>query len=611
MGKRVFLVVIIWCALVFADDFVIGAYGVDSIPLFNNACDSLGLNIVLYGRSLDYTDVINALCEAENESLKVILSNAPPSKGTSPYRRLTWYADLWYKIWESEENQIYFSHPVGRAVLDTSASNDSAWVCSLNVHQAGVIKTGRWHWELRIPTNGHFADDSVRYTARFWLKIDTFDVNSSTPVCSLAICGPAYNPDSIFKDSVLRINDFPGKNQYYGFDLEFRKKPGSNDLIWYVIYWYGNISFWADYVEVKDCYVDSLILSPYHYKEKLHAIAQLYSPYYCQYKSLFRFYLRDEPFYGHFPSNRFIMGFLDLDPNYQKGIQALGAGGKVFFQSYVDSVKPNELMFDYYPFRGAHYSDGRTPEDSGSVFQNRLDELCTQLSDMRIVALQETLDFWYIVQAFGLYDSGTAITPDSGGNESNWRLPTPRELRCAIWLGLAYGAKGIMYFRYKTRIAYEFNDTLWMRGLWRYDNNPREPLHSEAKNINLTLKKIGPLLLSLESDTVFKASDGIPLDCFIKDVIINNMQDTLIQIGTFHKAGNLDDKYFIIVNRHCLPSESLEVVVELEDTLRYLYDCYTGEAINSVIISGPNTYGYRIKLQPGQGRLFRIVPFKH
>lgn len=589
--------------LLFADDFIIGAYGVDTAQ-FSNVHDSLGLNTVLHGSSSNYTAVLNALSKAETESLKVILSKAVPQ--SPPWRRLTWYADLWHKLWESEENEIYFSHEVGKAVLDTSASQNSAWVCSVNVHQPGVMQTGQRHWQLRIPTNGDFLNDSVRYTARFWLKIDTFDVSSNTPVCSLVVCGPEYEPDSIFKDSVLRIRDFPAKNQYCPFDLQFRKKPGSNDLIWYVIHWYGNVNLWADYVEVKDCYVDSLEKGDYD--STLHEIARLYSPIYCPYKSLFRFYLRDEPYYGHFPANAYVMEFLNREETYQKGIQALGGAGKTFFQAYVDSVKPNELMFDYYPFRGGR---DRTPEDSGLVFQNRLDELCTQLSDMRIVALEDSLDFWNIPQAFGKYDAESAITPDSGGDEGAWRLPTSRELRCATWLSLAYGAKGIMYFRFTTYLTYEAGFPEWIRGLWRYDNNPREPLYSEARNLNLMLKKIGNQLLSLESDTVFKASDGIPQDCFIKSVKIWDMLDTLIQIGTFHKTSNPDENFFIIVNRHCLPSETLEVIVGLEDTLCYLYDCYSTETITyEEIIGWPQPpYYYRIKLQPGQGRLFRMVPF--
>jgi len=263
-------------------------------------------------------------------------------------------------------------------------------------------------------------------------------------------------------------------------------------------------------------------------------------------------------------------------------------------------------MFDYYPFRGGHFSGCRKPEDTGTLFQQRLDELCTQLSDIRLVASQKGLDFWYIPQAFGKYDSMTAPSPDSGGNEGDWRLPTPRELGSATWLSLAYGAKGIIYFRYRTRKTTESGFTEWMRGLWRYDNTHREPLYSAARGINLVLKKIGPILSTLKSDTVFK-SISIPFN----NCNISFISDTLMQIGTFYKNGNPDDKYFIIVNRHCLPEESREVLVGINslDSL-FLYDCYSKDVINPVRGSKSQPYSFRIKLKPGEGKLLRLVIFK-
>ena len=606
MIKKIVLILIISSVCVFADDFIIGAYGVDSIGFFSNAHDSLGLNTIINGWIHTQTQAMDILSEAEDETLKVILANAPPPQGTSPGRLLNWYCNLWHHFLESEEEGTYFEHDEGKAVEDLSASNDSAWVCSLGVDTEGWLQKGKWNSQFKIATDNWWGP--VEYTACFQLKRDTTSLHDTTRVCSLRVYG--YKSDTLFKDSIITIGDFQEPNVYQAFDLKFTKAHGSVNYIWYDIWWYENVSLWADYVEVKDCYVDSLVPPLEAYYDRLTDIAQLYSPFSCQYKSLYRFYLRDEPRYGHFPANAYVMEFLEEGANYQYGIQALGGKGQQLFQSYADSVKPQELMFDYYPMRGAGYHGGRTPEDSGSLFQERLDELCMQLSDMRGVALSETLDFLFIAQAFGKYDSVTAITPDSGGNEGDWRLPTQRELRCITWLSLVHGAKGIMYYRYRTRITHEADTAEWMRGLWRHDGTPREPLYSEVSNINETLDSIGSILITLESDTVFLASNGVPPDCFIKKVRIWNYADTLIQIGTFHKANNPDDKYFIIVNRHCLPSESLEVVVELEDTLRYLYDCYNKEIITyELIIGGPITYGYRIKLQPGQGRLFRMVPF--
>jgi sugar lactone lactonase YvrE len=604
MIKRIGLLLMMSGVFIFAEDFIIGAYGLKR-DYFSNAHDSLRLNTVLNEWIHTEAEAMDILSTAEDESLKVLLTNAPPPQGTSPGRLLSWYCNLWYKMWESDEDGTYFEHDEGKAVFDDDALNDSAWACSVGVDVAGWMQRCTWNSQFKIYTDNWWGP--VEYTASFRLKIDTTSLDSTTKVCSLTVYDP--DVDSIFKDSVMTIADFQEQNIYQSVDLKFIKEHGSNNRIWYTIWWYDNVSLWADNVEVKDCFIDSLLIPLQAYDQKLAAIAQLYSPFYCEYKSLYRFYLRDEPRYGHFAANRYIMDFLALGDNYQYGIQALGAGGKELFETYADSVQSQELMFDYYPMRGAGYSGGRTPEDSGAIFQKRLDTLCYQLSDMRAVALDDTIDFWFIVQAFGKYDAASAYDADSGGNEGDWRLPTPRELRCMTWLSLAHGAQGIMYFRYNTKSTTEAGFPEWMRGLWRSDNTPREPLYSEAKSINQNLEIIGSRLLTLESDTVFKVSEGIPPDCYIKDV-----SEDLIQIGTFQHEGNEDDRYFIIVNRHCLPSDEKYVTVGIENTnpdqLYYLYDCLTKELITSGTEKGPPpfTQDFTIYLPPGQGRLLRVVP---
>lgn len=350
---------------IFADDFIIGAYDV-SKDMLGNAHDSLGLNTISNSSIETDSQAMDILSGADDESLKVLLYHAPAPQGTSPDRGLNWYCDLWHQLLESEDDGTYFLHDEGKAVEDLAASNDSAWVCSLGIDSEGWMQKGKWnHQILSIYTSGQ-----AEYTARFCLQIDDTSGLATTEVCSLVV--KRAHPDSTFKDSVLTIGDFQGESVYDTFDLRFI--PGSKDLIYYAIYWYANVNLWADYVEVKDCFVDSLTQPPYYYNEKLGAIAELYSPFYCQYKSLYRFYLRDEPRYGHFAANAYVMEFLEEGANYQYGIQTLGGLDKEFFAFYAYSVKPQELWFDYYPFFGWGYNDSsRTPEDCGALFQARLD----------------------------------------------------------------------------------------------------------------------------------------------------------------------------------------------------------------------------------------------
>ncbi len=84
---------------------------------------------------------------------------------------------------------------------------------------------------------------------------------------------------------------------------------------------------------------------------------------------------------------------------------------------------------------------------------------------------------WVVLQAFAV------PSPNS------WRYPTAEELRCATYLSLAGGAKGIFYFIYQY-----MPDYLW--GLVEADGTPR-PQWQDACQLAGELEKLSPVLLSL------------------------------------------------------------------------------------------------------------------
>jgi len=604
--KKVIVVVVLISSLLVAEDFfVIGAYVVNKQHLAT-AHDSLKLNTVTNSWLKNQDSIDLYLDEAASETLNVILSQAAPSSG----RRFGFYCNLWHALWESEDTMFCHDNTIeGKAIQDLEASNDTAWVCSVGVDQEGLMQTGRELWQLRINTHEWHAS-WVEYTAMFRLKIDTTSLDDTVKVCSLAIYSPEdYHDtipgvqDSIFNDTILTIGDFHEQNVYEICSLTFKKDSISHDLIWYRVYWYGNITLWSDYVEVKDEHIDSLTEGVLD--DSLRTICQ----HYAGEPALYRYYLWDEPRFGHFAASAHIRRFLDLEFSSTPGIQTLGGANKPYFELYADSVNPEILWFDYYPFYGDSGSNGRVPEDCGPKFQAYLDTLCLKLGDMRMVALDKNKDFWYAPQAFGKYivDSLDPLgNPDEGGDEGRWRLPTRRELRCNTWLGITYGAKGIMYWLHDTYDTYEAGYPEWMRGLWRYDNTPREPLFSEAREINKTLEKIGPALLALTSDTVFvhKGSNPppeTPSNCFIDYI----SDDDTVQVGTFHADS---DSFFIIVNRLCQESDTDTVLVRIKRDSIFLHDLYTGEAIppDTEFLGNAN---FSFLLPPGQGRCFQLVPF--
>jgi DNA-binding beta-propeller fold protein YncE len=146
---------------------------------------------------------------------------------------------------------------------------------------------------------------------------------------------------------------------------------------------------------------------------------------------------------------------------------------------------------------------------------------------------------------------------------------------------------------------------VYHRGLWRHDNTRREPMFSAVANINQGLEEIGPTLMELDIDTVFKHVSGqnIPF-CCIK--AIHN--DSIVQVGTFHNDNS--DTFFIMVNRLCRDTttehETLSVQMRKDSIL--LCDLVSGDAIAPD--SAPNGEAYfTLHFNPGQGKLFQLVPF--
>ena len=89
---------------------------------------------------------------------------------------------------------------------------------------------------------------------------------------------------------------------------------------------------------------------------------------------------------------------------------------------------------------------------------------------------------WVIPQAFG---RGMGV----------WRIPTPEELRAQVWLALACGAKGILYFIYQSTTSFQGE---WLKGLVDMDLKPMDGRWDEVAKINSDLRKLAPTLLRLK-----------------------------------------------------------------------------------------------------------------
>ena len=88
---------------------------------------------------------------------------------------------------------------------------------------------------------------------------------------------------------------------------------------------------------------------------------------------------------------------------------------------------------------------------------------------------------WVILQAFG--------------KPNAWKIPTPEEIRAQVWLALAHGAKGIVYFIYQSTTGYQGE---WLQGLVDMDLKPMDSRLDEVGRINADIKKLAPTLPKLK-----------------------------------------------------------------------------------------------------------------
>ncbi|KXH76930.1 MAG: hypothetical protein AM326_06170 [Candidatus Thorarchaeota archaeon SMTZ-45] len=585
MDKRMIFVVFALSLLSsgFGDNFFpIGAYHVDTTRMCQ--VDSAGFNtvqgLVKTGFEQVYVD------SAAAHSLKAIVEHY----SQSTQRNLWTYTHIQHVVYESDTDHglLPFVHATGQSVYDPDATGGStAWWCAEEAHDSGVMQYAGWSVFENQPGLYQYEDD-LQYTASFRLKMANPNSSDIFPLCSLYVDkrhGWPPNVDTFIHlaDTIVRFNSFVQPHSYDYFELKFnRDKADTGFHYQYGAYWYGRDTIWLDHVRLKDQRWDSLT---FHraYDQDLEAVVGSY----VNNQALFRWYLADEPWWNVFGSNRYVTNFL-RDFGAQAGAAPVCAMDRL--GAYVDSVNPEHVWVNMYPLMGGGYEGGRTPEDTGRAFQAQLDNaLCAKLGVARGVAKSAGIPLWFTPQAFG--DSIPGETLPGYKWEKTWREPTPRELSCMVWLGLAYGAKGIIYYHYP--VSWERDH--WVLGLVNRDGSPRGPKWAVVCSLNADLSRVASVLLGVSSDTVFR-SDDIPESSWI-----NAVSDPLVQIGLFHDAEG--GQYSIMVNRHCGVHDTLLVTVGTTSVEKQhsLKDMLTGEEYTTKV----GTFR-PIQLLPGGGRLFKL-----
>ena len=196
------------------------------------------------------------------------------------------------------------------------------------------------------------------------------------------------------------------------------------------------------------------------------------------YKSLYGYFVWDEPASGSFLQASLLtklyraadpkrLAYSCIFPSY--GSYTWPASYPAYVDSYISTVKPQVLSFDYYPFQGG----------TGSIATTN--DLWRDFGYLRKKALENDIPLWYYFQA---KDGNTPLSVE--------RIKT--QMSCA----LAYGVKGLSYYT-GVNVLTNIDGTVTAE-------------YQALKAVNLRVRRIGDLLFGKENQALYHTGLDISYD---------------------------------------------------------------------------------------------------
>jgi hypothetical protein len=242
-------------------------------------------------------------------------------------------------------------------------------------------------------------------------------------------------------------------------------------------------------------------------------------------------------------------------------------------KQFIEIVKPDLISYDHYHFLKTE-PDGKL-SDGKQYFLN--------LGLIRLAALEANKPFLNIIQANTI--------------EKHWRLPNGNELRWLVCTTMAYGGRGISYFTYWGPPAYN--------GLY-VDGKPM-PLLKDVVALNQELAAFGPALMELDSLGAYQTTplpygaEAIPTNCPVQMAGAGEFV-----LGVFGKSGQ--PTAFMIVNRNYREPAAAAVTVSIPGRHIQELNRAAGGWLPVQNLRDSHPVKLKVKLAPGDGRLFRVTP---
>jgi hypothetical protein len=288
--------------------------------------------------------------------------------------------------------------------------------------------------------------------------------------------------------------------------------------------------------------------------------------------------LKDEPNAGQFPNLRYMvshlrvnrpgkLGFINLLPAYATVTQLGARTYEEYVRRFVGEVDPDVLCMDYYPMMEPH--------------RDTRDGYCANLAVLRKYALRQNIPFWnfFNAMAFGPH-----------------RCPTESQMRWQIYTSLAYGAKGVLYFCYWTPTGLPRGGNALISAA----GHPTRR-YGEASRINARLKNLGPILMQLTSEKVYRVAPNANPATVLQNSPIRSLTPGEYLIGVFKHA---DGRTAVLLNNY-------SYCFTARPTVRFLapvgniveVDPDTGHEI-PVVAKRSGAPGVQLSLGSAEGRLF-------
>jgi parallel beta-helix repeat protein len=555
-----------------------------------------------------------------NDTMRAI----PENEDTTNESPKHWARVSYYTLWEAEaypESYYHLHYYGGALVSDSNAHSGQA----MKLNCSATSRLIQWGPSY-VQEDKYNKTDSIKYTAEFRLKFVSAlstppgekSGNPPVPVCSLMVVDTLSH--TILKHLKLYRSNFTGGG-YKAFLLSGYTVSDTNNID-FQIYLFGTTDaayFYIDYVKSYDENGYGLIDLKRHDQDIIDYVDSNWVHTTLPGSSetvVYRWYLHDEP--GFFDSYRpiaYVDSLLRQTSQERAGFQFLFAGGtwqEVTVHEYLLRANPKDFGIDIYP---TGWFDPCTLL-TGPQYQETWDKYFGYLNRAKTIADSLNKELWIAVQAHTTADldsSGTCLCPiiryDGNLYCSRDRNPTPNEVRFQTFSCLCYGADAIMNYSFpfsrswdktymETGLADTIGDTTTCRfkEIKDFTGQRTRVLGQQIKLLTwqgaCSNQEVGSFVLrNIQSS-------------YIDSIIGRHHDSTYVQVG-FFDDGNSD--YFMVVNRKCLDTEyeSLKVYVDISGGPWLAIDMFTNEPIDKVCGLSPLI----VPLQPGEGRLFKLVKY--